>query len=159
MEVVADDPGVRQRRADRLAVTVVGVDRDDLDARPNLDGQRRQPALHRAAVAPVEELNHAPAVQVRDHGGQLAAAAVMGLIERSSTRPVLAVARLALLGPVGERARHLVAAGVLLARDLCVRRAIGHALGQPCTEASGHALTRGQLLVGLGDVRPQSAHR
>jgi hypothetical protein len=40
VEVIADDPDVRQRRLDRLAVAVVGVDRDHLDARPDLAGQR-----------------------------------------------------------------------------------------------------------------------
>jgi len=73
---------VRQRAADRLTVAVVGVDRDHRDAQANVLGQRAQPALDGAPVAPVERLDHAATIQVGHDGGQLAAATVMGLIER-----------------------------------------------------------------------------
>ena len=82
VEVVDDDPGVRQFGADRLPVGVVGVDRDDLDRAPCVFGQRAQVALDAAPAAPVEHLDHAPAVEIGHDGRELAAASVMGLIER-----------------------------------------------------------------------------
>jgi energy-converting hydrogenase Eha subunit B len=88
-----------------------------LDPGADLRRQRAEPALDGAPVAPVEHLDHAPAVQVRDDGGQLAAAAVMGLIERQPARPAVAATRLALVGALGERAGYLVAARAFLARD------------------------------------------
>jgi hypothetical protein len=80
------------------------------------------------------------AVQVGDDGGQLAAAAVVRLIQRQAPRTRVELARLEL---VGERAGDLVAAGVLLARDLGVPGTIDDALGQPRAEAGAHPLTSG----------------
>jgi hypothetical protein len=76
------------------------------------------------------------------------AAAVMGLVQRQPPRRTLAIARVVVVGAVGERPRDLVAAGVLLARDLGVRGAVDDALGQPCSEsgrspADGRAAARG----------------
>jgi hypothetical protein len=45
VEVVDHDPGPRQLVVDRLAVGLVGVDRDDLDRAPVPLGQRAQVAL------------------------------------------------------------------------------------------------------------------
>jgi hypothetical protein len=154
VKVVADDARLRQRATDRLTVAIGGIDRDHLDARPNLVGQRAQPALHRAPVAPVEHLHDATAVQIRDDGGQLTAAAVMGLIERQATRPAVDVTRRALADALTKRTSDLIAAGALLARDLGMRGTVPDALGQPPAEAPGHALTRGQLLMRLGKRAP-----
>jgi hypothetical protein len=79
-------------------------------------------------------------------------AAVMRLVERQSAWPVLA--RRELVGQLGERASDLIAGGALLARDLGMRGAVGHALGQPRAKTPGHALTRGQVRVRLGDRPP-----
>jgi hypothetical protein len=154
MEVIADDPRVRQRGTDRLAVGVVWVDRDHLDPGADLRRQRAEPALDGAPVAPVEHLDHAPAVQVRDDGGPLVAAAVVGLVERQPPRPPADVARLEPVGSVGERAYDVVAAGAFLARNLRVRGAVDDALGQPPTEAPSHPLTGRQPLIGLGERAP-----
>jgi hypothetical protein len=132
VEVIADDPRVRQRRADRLAVGVVGIDRDHLDPGTNLAGQRAQPPLDGAPVAAVEHLDHAATVQVGDHRGQLMTAAVVRLVQRQAPRPVLA--RLEPVGAVGEGARDLVAGGALLARDLGMGGAIRHSLAQARAE-------------------------
>lgn len=64
------------------------------------------------------------------------------------------VARLALARVLGERACDLIAAGALLARDLGVRGAIVHALGQPPAEAASHALTGSRLLVRFSERAP-----
>jgi hypothetical protein len=64
VEVVDHDPRPRQRVADRPAVGLVGVDRDDLDRFPLRLRQRAQVALHTAAAAAVEHVHDAPAVQV-----------------------------------------------------------------------------------------------
>jgi hypothetical protein len=79
------------------------VDRDHLDAGAHLGGQRLKPALDGAPVAPVEHLDHAPSAQVGDHSGKLMAAAVMRLVQRQPPRPAVDIARLALVGAVGER--------------------------------------------------------
>jgi len=79
------------------------------------------------------------------------AAAVMGLVERQPPRRALPSAGLESLGTVGEGAGDLIAGGVLLVRDLGVRGAPDDSLGQPRAEASRHALTRRQPLVGLGE--------
>jgi hypothetical protein len=155
--MVTDDPGVRQRGADRVAVGVVGIDRDHLDPAANVGGQGGKPALDGAPIAAIEHLDHAAAVQIGDHGGQLIAAAVMGLVQRQPARPALAIPRLEPLGALGEGAGDLVAGGVLLARDLGVRGAADDTLGQPRSEADGHAPTGGQVLVGLGE-RPRALH-
>lgn len=152
--MVANDPGVRQCGSNRVAVGVVGVDRDHLDPAANVGGQRGKPALDGAAVATIEHLDHAAAVQVGNHGGQLMAAAVMGLVQRQPARRALALACRESLGAVGEGAGDLVAGGVLLAGDLSVRGAADDALGQPCSEADGHPPTGGKLLVGLGERAP-----
>jgi hypothetical protein len=78
-------------------------------------------------------------------------AAVMGLVQRQPARSAVAIARLALVGAVGEGASDLIPAGALLARDLGVRRAVSDALAQPRAETPGHPLARRQLLVRLGE--------
>jgi len=62
--VVADDPSVRQRCADRLAVCLAGIDRDHLDRLSLLGWKRSQPALTRASIAAAEDLDDSPAVQI-----------------------------------------------------------------------------------------------
>ena len=80
VEAVAHDPGVGQRGPDRLAVGVARVDRDDLDPRPDIIWQRRQQALDDLALTAGQHLDHAPAIEIRDDRGQLAATAVVRLI-------------------------------------------------------------------------------
>jgi len=81
----------------------------------------------------------------------------MGLIQRQAARRAVDVARLALVGAVGEGARDLLAGDALLARDLGVRGAIRHAFGEPRAEASRDPLARRQLLVRLGQRTPTVA--
>jgi hypothetical protein len=148
MEVIADDPSMRQLGADRLSVGVVGIDRDDLDRRPLARGQGTEVALNAAATASVEHLDHAPAIEIRDHGGQLATATVIRLIQRQpprrrhGTQPSAAIAK---------RARDLIAAGLLLAGNLGMGAAAMHTFQQPPTEARGDALTGRQLGMRLGE--------
>jgi hypothetical protein len=78
----------------------------------------------------------------------------MGLRRATVDGSAVEVARLALARVLGERACDLIAAGALLARDLGVRGAIVHALGQPPAEAASHALTGSQLLVRLSERAP-----
>ena len=86
VEVIADDPRVRQLGPDRLAIGVIGVDRDDLDRQAGLLWQRAQVALDAAPAATVEYLDHATAIKIGHHRDELVAAAVMGLIERQPSR-------------------------------------------------------------------------
>jgi hypothetical protein len=67
-------------------------------------------------------------------------AAVMGLIKRQPARPV-GVARLELVGAIGERASDLVAARALLACDLGVRHRRQHA--RPAARGSGRSRAGG----------------
>jgi hypothetical protein len=101
--VIDDDPRVRELGADRLAVRLVGIDRDHLDRPPRVRRERAQVALDAAAAAPVEHLHHAPAIQIGDHRREFAAAAVMGLVQREPPRGP--GRRLQLVAAVAERAR------------------------------------------------------
>jgi hypothetical protein len=74
-----------QRRRFGNVVGLTGIDRDHLDRPPLVLGERAQVALDAAPAAPVEHLDHAPAIQIGDHRGKLAGAAVMGLVERPDT--------------------------------------------------------------------------
>jgi hypothetical protein len=154
VEVIDDDPGVRQFGADRLPVSVMGVDRDDLDRPPVSLRERLQPALHGAAAAAVEDVDDAAAVQVRYDGRQLAPAPVRGLIERQPPRRSPLARRQQLVAAVGEHPRHLIARGVLVARELGMRCALAATLEQPGPEAGSHALAGRQLRVSLGERAP-----
>lgn len=139
MEVITDDPRVRQLGADRFAVGIVGVDRDHLDHASILLGQRAQVALNAAAAAPVEHLDHAATIEIGDHGRELAAAPVMRLIQRQPPRRCNRARRLQRVTAIAERARDLIARGLLLARDLGVR---GASLARVPAAAGGSAQSR-----------------
>lgn len=143
MEVITDDPRVRQLGADRFAVGIVGVDRDHLDHASILLGQRAQVALNAAAAAPVEHLDHAATIEIGDHGRELAAAPVMRLIQRQPPRRSNRARRLQRVTAIAERARDLLvcssARGLLLARDLGVR---GASLARVPAAAGGSAQSR-----------------
>jgi hypothetical protein len=142
---------------DRLPVGLVGVDRDHLDRPPVLFWQRAQVALDPAPAAAVEHLDHPLAVEVGDDRGKLAAAAVVGLIERQPPRrPRLAARGELVLRARSEGAGDLVARRALTARHLGMGGAAAHPLEQAPAEAPRHALARRQLGMGLGE-RPPAA--
>ena len=131
VERVDHDPRPGQLGANRLPVSLGGIDRDDLDRSPPLVGERAQPALHHGPRAPVEDLDHRPAVEIRGDRGQLAAAPVVGLVEREATgRPPLAPLG-ELVGGVTKGALNLIARGPLAARHFGVGGAADDPLAQP----------------------------
>jgi hypothetical protein len=94
-------------------------------------GQRAQVALHPAAAATVEQLDHAPAVEVGNHRREFAAAAVMRLVERQPPHRPRPATRLELVLRAGaESARNLVAARLLVAGQLGVSATAARPLEQ-----------------------------
>ena len=68
-----------------------------------------------------DHVDHAPAIEIRDDGRELATAAMMRLVKRQATRwPVLATGE-QLITADQERRLDLVAARVLITRDLSMR--------------------------------------
>lgn len=86
VEVIADDPRVGQLGADRLAVGLRGVDRDDLDRRALLDAQRAQVALNRPPGAAVDDVDDAARIEVGHDRRELAGATMVRLVERQPPR-------------------------------------------------------------------------
>jgi hypothetical protein len=103
----------------------------------------------------VEQLDDPPAVEVGDDRGQLAAAAVVGLIERQPPRrPRLAARRELVASARPKGAGDLVAARALTARHLRVGGTNAYPLEQAPPETPRHALARRQLRVRLGERPP-----
>jgi hypothetical protein len=150
VEVVDHDPRPRKHRPDRLAVGLVGIDRDHLDRTAVRLRERAQVALHAPAAATVEHLHHAPAVEIGHHRRELPAAAVMRLVERQPPRRAPRPRR-QLLGTVAKGTRDLVARGGFLARHLCVGGTPADAREQPPAKAPRDPLARRQLRVLLGE--------
>jgi hypothetical protein len=111
--------------------------------------------LHPPPRAAVEHLDDPPTVEVGDDRGQLAAAAVVGLVERQPPRrPRLAAGGELITSARSEGTGDLVARRALPARHLGVRRAAAHPLEHAPPEAPRHALARRQLRVRLGERPP-----
>jgi hypothetical protein len=154
VEVVADDPRPRQLGADCLPIGVVGIDRDHLDRPPGLLGQRAQETLD-AAVAGARRAprsrgggrDRTPRSPARGRGGDgpRPATAAVAVAPREGLQLVAAVA---------QRARDLIADGLLLAATSgCA--AMAPAFQEPPAEARRHALTGRQLPWVSVNVRPQ----
>ena len=147
--MIGDDPRPREHRPNRLAVGLVGVDRDDLDRVLIRPWERAQIALDAPAAATVEHFHDTAAVEVGDHGRELLATAVVCLIKREPAHRAPLPQR-ETIGAVAKGTRHLVARRVLLRGDLGVRAARAHALEQPLAKAPRNPLAWRQLRVGLG---------
>ena len=155
MEPVTHDPGVGQRRPDRMPVGVRRVDRDDLDPSANLCRQCRHPPLDDLSGASRDHVDHTTAIQIRDHGRELPTAAMMRLVKRQTTRwPVLATGE-QFVAAEPERRLDLVAARVLIARHLSMRATALATVKQMLAKPGADPLARRQRRMGLGE-RPRA---
>src|SRR5712691_7720280 len=158
VEGVEHDRHARQRRPQRLPVGEGGIDRDRLQRPPLLLGQRAQEALERAPVAALEHLDDAAAIGVTDDRHQpLRAAPVRGLVDRKPARERPRAGSELPGGAEPEGALDLVAARLLLARDL----ELGAARAQPREEVGAEAradpLPGGQAGMRLAEAVPAAA--
>src|SRR5712691_1896277 len=148
----------RQRRPQRLPVGEGGIDRDRFERPPLLLGQRAQEALERAPVAALEHLDDAAAVGVADDRHQpLRAAPVRGLVDRKPARERPRAGSELPGGAEPEGALDLVAARLLLARDLELRAARAQPREEAGAEARAHPLPGGQLGMRLAEAAPAAA--
>jgi hypothetical protein len=100
-------------------------------------------ALDAAAAAPVEHLDYASTMEIGDHGRKLAAGTMVRRVERQPLRRPGRASGPQLVVAVAEGTRDLIAAGLLLARDLGVRGAAADAFRLPPVAAHGDALADG----------------
>jgi len=157
VEGVDHDRHAGQRRPQRFAVGEGGVDRDGLERLALRLGQRPQEALECAPVAALEHLDDAAAVGVADDRHQpLRAAPVGGLVDTKPTRERSWARGELLRGAGPEGTLDLVAARLLLARDLQLRAAAAQPLEEVGAEAPAHSLPCGQAGMRLAEAA--SAH-
>ena len=150
MEGVDDEACVRQGVAYDRPKGHARVDRDDLDPRPRLLGQRAQVALERPAPPPGQDLEHVPALGAANDRDEAAdAAAMRGFVERQPA-PGWAPER-EREGMQGERPPHLVAARRFQPGDLGVGGASRRAQGELGAEAGAHPLARGERRMALAE--------